>query len=127
MTARPDDIYDRIRFMESEMAEKISTHSVLEVMRRNGENILGMNRDIIAMNMLVSRMAGDIVLMQAAQPGQRERLNALARDVREMRTKLEAVEQDVTTGFDRIDTRLDAIERAIAAVHAAAAPREPQA
>jgi hypothetical protein len=62
MTAREDDMNDRIRFLESEMAgEKVVTRHILEKTQHNGDDIAAVRTDITRLDLKVDRMANDVV------------------------------------------------------------------
>jgi flagellar capping protein FliD len=117
MTAREDEMNDRIRFLESEMAgEKVVTRHILEKTQRNGDDIATVRTDITRLDLKIDRMANDVAVVKGAQMGQGTMLNILVQDVREMRTRLEAFEQGITIRFDAVDTRFDAIDTRFDAV-----------
>jgi hypothetical protein len=117
MTAREDDMNDRIRFVESEMAgEQVVIRHVLEKTQRNGDDIAAVRTDITRLDLKIDRVANDVAVVKGAQMGQGTMLTILVQDVREMRTRLEAFERGVTIRFDAVDTKFSKIDTRFDAV-----------
>jgi hypothetical protein len=149
-----DDLNDRVRFLESEVAgEKVVTRHILEQVSHNSTDLAVFRSETTR---ALDQLRGDMALVKAAQISQggalnilvqdvrelRTVLNAQAQDVREMRTVLNAQAQDVRemrkaldaqaqdvlqvrTDVGEIRARLDMLERDIGAILAAVAPKNP--
>jgi septal ring factor EnvC (AmiA/AmiB activator) len=107
MTAIEDDMNDRIRFLESEMAgEKVVTRHILEMAQRNGADIAAVRVDLATLKLQVDRMGSDVNLVKAALTSQTGILNVLVQDVRGMRTEM----GEVRAKLDRMDARFDGLD-----------------
>jgi hypothetical protein len=103
MTAREDDLEQRMRYLESEMAgEKLVTRSVLGKAQRYTNEIAAVRVEITRMDAKVDRISGDIMLINAAQISQGTMLNILVQDVRLLRTEIGQVRSEMHSEIGQV-------------------------
>jgi hypothetical protein len=141
--ATSDELENRVRELASEInGEKAVTRHIFEQSRRTSE-LAAIRSEIAVMRAesgdRLDRLAGDMVLANAALNSHGIRLDSLTRDIgllrgdvtalrrgqEELHVRLDQLQTDVAARFDRQDGRLEAIERNIAAILAAIVPPGP--
>jgi chromosome segregation ATPase len=147
--ATVDELENRVRELASEIeGEKAVTRQVYAQSVRNGDQIGALRSevatgrvDIQAMTSRVDHMVTEVVQGTAMLRSHGLRLESLTRDVgllrnevtalrrgqEELHVRVDQAQADVTARLDRQDSRLEAMERNIAAILAAVVPGNPPA
>ena len=107
----------RISALEDEVEgeKRVSRHILHETRQNSG--------DLAAIKAQLTHLAGDMVVANAALNSHGTRLNVLTQDVREIRAELTQTHTEMGEMRAEIDRRFDAVERSMALILAAVAPR----
>jgi uncharacterized coiled-coil DUF342 family protein len=102
-TSREDDMLDRIRFLEGEIAgEKIVTRHILEKVQRISDEIAAVRTDIGRLDIKNDRLSDEMALVKGAQVTQGQALSVLTQDVRGLRTELSELRTEMNARFDAV-------------------------
>jgi chromosome segregation ATPase len=104
----------RVRFTESEIeGEKAVTRYVLQQVRANNDNVIGLRTEVAALGARVDRLADDMAVANAALRNHGMLLTMLQQDVGALRSDVTALrrgQEELHARMDRLETRVDSLE-----------------
>jgi chromosome segregation ATPase len=115
-----DELDAKVRELESEITgEKAVTRHIFEQGRRNTSDLIAIRSEITIMRAesgeRLDRLAGDMVLVNAALNSHGTRLNTLTQDVTLIRQDVTALRREIERDIEGVNARLDRFEADVAA------------